>query len=189
MKVHKHGRTTGYTRGRVIDVAADLDISYDFGVAWFVDQMVIVGDSGCYSDSRRLGLVDRATYRQSCDRLVVRGVDLAHDRQRHRQTDLLSGSPWWYDFVDRRHYGGPEAMRRFRPPCRLDESRRSEAEALEVSPRRGRRERRRHPGGALGEVYLASSDSDLQRRAEAIAKKLGVTAPIVFEVAGEFRKQ
>ena len=33
MKVRKHGRTTGYTRGRVIDVAADLNISYDFGVA------------------------------------------------------------------------------------------------------------------------------------------------------------
>jgi hypothetical protein len=43
--------------------------------------------------------------------------------------------------------------------------------------------------GARLVVYLASSDSDLQRRAEAIAKKLGVTAPIVFEVAGEFRKQ
>ncbi len=49
MRVHKHGRTTGYTRGRVIDVAADVNITYDFGVARFVDQMVIVGDAGSFS--------------------------------------------------------------------------------------------------------------------------------------------
>jgi hypothetical protein len=62
MKVHKHGRTTGYTRGRVIDVAADLNISYDFGVARFVDQMVIVGDSGSFSDSGDSGsLIVRRT--------------------------------------------------------------------------------------------------------------------------------
>jgi hypothetical protein len=47
-EVHKHGRTTGYTRGRVIDVAADFNISYDFGTARFVDQIVIVGDSGSF---------------------------------------------------------------------------------------------------------------------------------------------
>ena len=51
MRVHKHGRTTGYTRGRVIDVAADVNITYDFGVARFVDQIIIVGDSGSFSDS------------------------------------------------------------------------------------------------------------------------------------------
>jgi hypothetical protein len=51
MRVHKHGRTTGYTTGRVIDVAADLNITYDFGVARFVDQIVIVGDTGSFSDS------------------------------------------------------------------------------------------------------------------------------------------
>ena len=51
MRVHKHGRTTGYTRGRVIDVAADVNITYDFGVARFVDQMVIVGESGSFSDA------------------------------------------------------------------------------------------------------------------------------------------
>ena len=51
MRVHKHGRTTGYTRGRIIDVAADVNITYDFGVARFVDQMIIVGDSGSFSDA------------------------------------------------------------------------------------------------------------------------------------------
>ena len=51
MGVHKHGRTTGYTRGHVIDVSADVNITYDFGVARFVDQIIIVGDSGSFSDS------------------------------------------------------------------------------------------------------------------------------------------
>ena len=51
MRVHKHGRTTGYTRGRVIDVSADVNITYDFGVARFVDQMIIVGTPGSFSDS------------------------------------------------------------------------------------------------------------------------------------------
>jgi hypothetical protein len=51
MPVHKHGRTTGYTRGRIIDIAADVNITYDFGVARFVDQMVIVGTSGSFSDA------------------------------------------------------------------------------------------------------------------------------------------
>jgi hypothetical protein len=51
MRVHKHGRTTGYTRGHVIDVSADVNVTYDFGVARFIDQMIIVGDGGSFSDS------------------------------------------------------------------------------------------------------------------------------------------
>lgn len=51
MKVHKHGRTTGYTRGSIIDVSADVNIAYDFGTARFVDQILIVGDSGSFSDA------------------------------------------------------------------------------------------------------------------------------------------
>lgn len=51
MPVHKHGRTTGYTRGTVIDVSADVNVTYDLGVARFVDQMIIVGQSGSFSDS------------------------------------------------------------------------------------------------------------------------------------------
>jgi hypothetical protein len=44
MRVHKHGRTTGYRRGQVVDLSADVNIGYDFGTARFVDQMIIVGD-------------------------------------------------------------------------------------------------------------------------------------------------
>ena len=62
MRVHKHGRTTGYTRGRIIDVAADVNITYDFGVARFVDQIVIVGDAGSFSDAGDSGsLIVRRT--------------------------------------------------------------------------------------------------------------------------------
>ena len=63
MKVHKHGRTTGYTRGRVIDVSGDFNISYDFGTARFVDQIVIVGDSGSFSNSGDSGslIVERSS--------------------------------------------------------------------------------------------------------------------------------
>jgi hypothetical protein len=65
MKVHKHGRTTGYTQGRVVDISADVNIQYDFGVARFVDQIVIVGDAGSFSASGDSGslIVDRATRR------------------------------------------------------------------------------------------------------------------------------
>ena len=65
MRVHKHGRTTGYTRGHVIDVAADVNVSYDFGTARFVDQIVIVSESGSFSDAGDSGslIVDRTTKR------------------------------------------------------------------------------------------------------------------------------
>lgn len=65
MRVHKHGRTTGYTRGHVVDVAADVNISYDFGTARFVDQILIVGNSGQFSDAGDSGslIVDRTTKR------------------------------------------------------------------------------------------------------------------------------
>jgi hypothetical protein len=65
MKVHKHGRTTSYTTGSVIDVAADVKIDYDFGEALFIDQIVIVGDKGSFSASGDSGslIVDRASKR------------------------------------------------------------------------------------------------------------------------------
>ncbi len=68
MAVHKHGRTTGYRRGHVDDVAADVNVGYDFGTARFVDQMIIVGDTGLpFSDSGDSGslIVDRKTGRAS----------------------------------------------------------------------------------------------------------------------------
>lgn len=63
MKVHKHGRTTGYTRGRIVDIAADVNVTYDFGTARFVDQMIIVGDAGSFSNSGDSGslIVQRVT--------------------------------------------------------------------------------------------------------------------------------
>ena len=51
MKVHKHGRTTGYTKGQVVDIAADVNVGYDFGTARFVDQVIVIGDSGSFSDA------------------------------------------------------------------------------------------------------------------------------------------
>jgi hypothetical protein len=66
MRVHKHGRTTGYTRGRIVDVAADVNVGYDFGTARFVDQMIIIGDGGsAFSDAGDSGslIVDRRTRR------------------------------------------------------------------------------------------------------------------------------
>jgi hypothetical protein len=66
MAVHKHGRTTGYRRGQVTDVAADVNVGYDFGTARFVDQIIVVGDAGLpFSDSGDSGslIVDRKTGR------------------------------------------------------------------------------------------------------------------------------
>jgi len=63
MKVHKHGRTTGYTKGQVVDIAADVNVGYDFGTARFVDEVIVIGDSGSFSDAGDSGslIVDRKT--------------------------------------------------------------------------------------------------------------------------------
>lgn len=66
MRVHKHGRTTAYTTGRVTDIAADVNVGYDFGTARFVDQMIIEGDAGAsFSNAGDSGslIVDRGTSR------------------------------------------------------------------------------------------------------------------------------
>ncbi len=66
MRVHKHGRTTGYTTGHVVDVAADVNVGYDFGTARFVDQIIVVGDAGAsFSNAGDSGslIVDRGTSR------------------------------------------------------------------------------------------------------------------------------
>jgi hypothetical protein len=52
LAVHKVGRTTGYTRGTVEDISADVRVGYDGGEYLFVDQIVIRGASGAqFSDS------------------------------------------------------------------------------------------------------------------------------------------
>jgi hypothetical protein len=66
MRVHKHGRTTGYRRGHVVDVAADVNVGYDFGTARFTNQVIIVGDANkSFSDAGDSGslIVDRGTGR------------------------------------------------------------------------------------------------------------------------------
>ena len=65
MQVHKIGRTTGYTRGVVFDVSADVSIRFDLGVVVFQDQVLIRGDRGKFSDHGDSGsvIVDRASGR------------------------------------------------------------------------------------------------------------------------------
>jgi hypothetical protein len=55
MQVEKTGRTTGYTRGAVFDIAADVNIEYEDKngnafVASFNDQMLVNSPSGSFSD-------------------------------------------------------------------------------------------------------------------------------------------
>ena len=71
MLIEKTGRTTGYTRGRVVDVAADINVPYEDPsgiefIATFADQIVVVGTPpGSFSDSGDSGslIVDRKTKR------------------------------------------------------------------------------------------------------------------------------
>ena len=42
-RVHKSGRSTGHTRGEVIDVSVDLKIFYRSGILRFEEQMLIEG--------------------------------------------------------------------------------------------------------------------------------------------------
>ena len=62
MKVHKVGRTTGYTTGSVLDVSADVNIQYDIGTLTFQGQILITPDQGqMFSDAGDSGslIVDR----------------------------------------------------------------------------------------------------------------------------------
>ena len=47
--VAKHGRTTGLTFGTVVDVGFDGNVRYDGRVAYFEDQIAIIGHSGPFS--------------------------------------------------------------------------------------------------------------------------------------------
>ncbi len=48
--VVKHGRTTGLTFGSVADTSFDGNVNYDGAIAYFEDQIVVVGDTGPFSD-------------------------------------------------------------------------------------------------------------------------------------------
>ena len=49
--VAKHGRTTGLTFGMVVDISFDGNVDVDGRVAYFEDQIAIVGNYGPFSDS------------------------------------------------------------------------------------------------------------------------------------------
>jgi RNA-binding protein YhbY len=38
-------------------------------------------------------------------------------------------------------------------------------------------------------VYLATDQPAIRRKAQEVARDIGVTVPLVFEISGEFRKQ
>lgn len=48
--VAKHGRTTGLTFGKVVDISFDGNVNYDGKVAYFEDQIAIEGSRGDFSD-------------------------------------------------------------------------------------------------------------------------------------------
>jgi len=68
MLVEKTGRTTGYTRGKVFDIASDVNVDYEDKdgntfTATFADQMLIVGAPGMFSDRGDSGslIVERSS--------------------------------------------------------------------------------------------------------------------------------
>jgi hypothetical protein len=70
MEVEKTGRTTGYTRGQVFDLAADVNVDYEDKngqsfTATFADQILVVTPGGSFSAAGDSGslIVDRKTKR------------------------------------------------------------------------------------------------------------------------------
>ena len=66
MVVHKFGRTTGFTVGRVTSVETDVNVEYDMGVLNFSDQIIIRGlDANPFSASGDSGslIMERSTNR------------------------------------------------------------------------------------------------------------------------------
>lgn len=64
MRVHKFGRTTSYTVGRVVSIDTDVKVAYDTGEFNFSDQIIIVGaNATSFSDSGDSGslILERST--------------------------------------------------------------------------------------------------------------------------------
>jgi hypothetical protein len=57
MMVHKFGRTTSYTVGRVASIETDVTVEYETADFTFENQMVIVGTGGQFSDSGDSGSI------------------------------------------------------------------------------------------------------------------------------------
>jgi hypothetical protein len=66
MVVHKFGRTTGYSVGRITSINTDVRVNYDMGTLFFQNQIIIRGLNGQgFSDSGDSGalIVERSTQR------------------------------------------------------------------------------------------------------------------------------
>lgn len=63
MAVHKFGRTTSYTAGRVSSVTADVKVAYGMGTLVFEDQIMIQGNVGSFSAAGDSGslILERGT--------------------------------------------------------------------------------------------------------------------------------
>jgi len=64
MVVHKFGRTTGFTVGRVTSIETDVNVEYDMGIVTFTDQLIIRGlDAHPFSASGDSGslILERST--------------------------------------------------------------------------------------------------------------------------------
>jgi hypothetical protein len=57
MMVHKFGRTTSYTAGRVASIETDVTVEYETGDFTFENQIIVVGTGGQFSDSGDSGSI------------------------------------------------------------------------------------------------------------------------------------
>jgi hypothetical protein len=57
MMVHKFGRTTSYTAGRVASIETDVTVEYETADFTFENQMIVVGTGGQFSDSGDSGSI------------------------------------------------------------------------------------------------------------------------------------
>jgi hypothetical protein len=92
-QVQKYGRTTGHTQGKVTGINATVNVNYRTGVARFVGQIMIVGnsqmfstggDSGSLIVSKGLGFGDRLPvgllFAGSASNTIANPIDLVLDR-------------------------------------------------------------------------------------------------------------
>jgi hypothetical protein len=49
LPVVKHGRTTGFTSGRILDISSDVKVNFEGGVALFENQLVVRTENGVFS--------------------------------------------------------------------------------------------------------------------------------------------
>ena len=92
-QVQKYGRTTGHTKGKVTGINATVNVNYRTGIARFVGQIMIVGnsqlfstggDSGSLIVSKGLAFTDRLPvgllFAGSASNTIANPIDLVLDR-------------------------------------------------------------------------------------------------------------